>query len=408
MTRPQIDDTEFAARRRDATRQAAERDFDALLVWSRGGHTVEAYGDVYYLTNFHSLFPVVPDTWRWASRGHAALILPVDGEPVLLTDYHDDPEDRVKVTDIRTVTDLTTGTVDVLKEMGLLDKKIGLVGRQTFLVSALRRMEEAAGNQWLDFEPADDILDRLRLIKTPAEMDVLRHAAGVGVKWMNATMEAIVEGNTEGDAVGAGLQVLAANGGNFQDVSIASGPNSSHYFGSSGVPHWNVTRKMEKGDLVHCDQWGPVDGYYTDFARSTVIGGNPDGGQKELLEGSVAIIRHIIAGIEPGVSTFGDLYARGQRWLEEHEFANHKSTVSEIGNAFSRQFPCFGHTIGTGIEGPWIIEGETTVVEENMVLAVEALVGRPGVGAANYEENLIIHADGVELLTEPCESKRWA
>ncbi len=408
MAQPNIDDTEFAARRQAAAKRAADEGFDALLIWSRGGHTVEAYGDVYYLTNFHSLFPVVPDTSVWASRGHAALILPVDGDPVLLTDYHDDPEDRVKVADIRTVTDLTTGTVDVLKEMGLLDKKIGLVGRQSFLVSALRRMEAAAGNQWLNLVPADDILDRLRLIKTPAEMDHLRHAARVGVMWMDATMNAIVEGNTEGDAVGEGLRVLAANGGTLQDVSIASGPNSANYFGSSGVPHWNVTRKMEVGDLVHCDQWGPVDGYYTDFARSTVIGGKPDAGQTELLEGSVAIIRHIIDGIKPGVSTFGDLYVRGQEWLAENGFANHKSTVSEIGNVFSQQFPCFGHTIGAGIEGPWIIEGETTVVEENMVLAVEALVGRPGVGAANFEENLIVHADGIELLTAPCESHRRA
>ena len=408
MTQPQIADDEFAARRRAAAGKAADEGFDALLVWSRGGGTTDAYGDVYYLTNFHSLFPVVPDTSTWASRGHSALILPVDGEPVLLTDYHDDPEDRVKVADIRTVPDLTTGTVEVLKEMGLLDKKIGLVGRQTFLVSALRRMEEAAGNQWLNLEPADGILERLRLIKTPAEMDHLRHAASVGVKWMDATMNALVEGNTEGDAVGEGLRVLAANGGTVQDVAISSGPNANNFFGSSGMPHWNVTRPLETGDLVHCDQWGPVAGYYTDFARSTVVGGKPDGGQRELLEGSAALIHHIIDGIEPGVTTFGDLYARGQAWLDDNGFANHKSTISELGSVFSQQFPCFGHTIGAGIEGPWIIEGETTVIEENMALAVEALVGRPGGGAAGYEENLIVHKDRIELLTEPCETRRWA
>lgn len=403
----QIRDDEFAARRQAAAKQAAEQGFDALLIWSRSGSSLGTYADVYYLTNFHSLFPLVTDNWRWASRGHSALILPVDGDPVLLTDYHDDPEDRVKVTDIRTVTDLTTGTVDALREMGLLDKKIGMVGRQSFLVSALRRMQEAAGNQWLNLEPADEILDRLRVIKSPAEMDLLRHSASVGTKWMNATMDAVVEGSTEGDIVGAGLQVFAANGGKLEDVAISSGPNSGNFFGSSGIPHWNVTRKLETGDLVHCDQWGPVDGYYTDFARSTVVGGRPDAGQRELLEGAVGIINHIIEGIEPGVTTFGDLYMRGQAWLGDNGFANHKSTGSEVGDVFSAQFPCFGHTIGAGIDGPWIIEGETSVVEENMVLAVEALVSRPGVGAANHEENLIVHKDSVELLTASCEARRW-
>ncbi len=408
MADTQITDGEFAARRRAAAKKAAARGFDALLVWSRAGSSVGTYGDVYYLTNFHSLFPLVPDTRLWASRGHSALILPVDGEPVLVTDYLDDPEDRIKVSDIRTVTDLTIGTVDALKEMGLLDKKIGLVGRQSFLVSALWRMQEAAGNQWLNLEPADDILDDLRLIKSADEMDLLRHSAAIGTKWMNATMDAVIEGNTEGDVVGAGLQVFAANGGKIDDVAIASGPNSANFFGSSGIPHWNVTRPLETGDIVHCDQWGPVNGYYTDFARSTVVGGKPDAGQRELLEGAVGIIYHIIEGIEVGVTTFGDLYLRGQKWLGDNGFANHKSTGSEVGDVFSQQFPCFGHTIGTGMDGPWIIEGEKSVITENMALAVEALVSIPGVGAANHEENMIVHKDGVEILTSTCESKRWA
>ncbi|MEM8837641.1 MAG: Xaa-Pro peptidase family protein [Pseudomonadota bacterium] len=407
MTSIEIADSEFARRQETARQKAREKGFDALLVWSRGGHTVETYGDLYYLTNFHSLFPCVPDRVTWSSRGHGALILPVDGDPVLITDYVDDPEDRIKVKDVRSVVDISTATVDALKEMGLVDKKIGLVGMMSFLMSAYRRMEAHAGNHKLDFEPADDILERMRIIKSPSEIELIRHAATVGIKWMNATMDAAVEGNTEGDAVGAGLAVLAANGGTQQDIAISSGPNSHHYMGSSGVPHWNSTRELQKGDLVHCDQWGPVNGYYTDSARSTVVGGKPDDGQKELLEGSVQLIHHIIASIKPGVSTFGDLYRTGQKWLDDNGFANHKTTSDETNN-FTAQFPCFGHAIGLGIDGPWIVDDETTVIEENMTLAVEALVGKPGVGAVNFEEDILVTATGAEILTLDCEARRWA
>lgn len=407
MSRPEISDDEFSKRRETAKRHAKEQGLDALLVWSRGGHTVETYGDLYYLTNFHSLFPCVPDRVTWASRGHGALILPVDGEPVLITDYVDDPENRIKVEDVRSVPDITVSTVDALKDMGLIDKKVGLVGRMSFLMSAYQRMQERAGNHKLDFIPADEILERMRIIKSPGEIALLRHAATVGIKWMNATMDAVVEGNTEGDAVGAGLHVLAANGGTQQDIAIASGPFAENYMGSSGIPHWNWRRPMEKGDLVHCDQWGPVDGYYTDSARSTVVGGKPDDGQRELLDGSVAIIHHIIGSIVPGRSTFGDLYRTGETWLDDNGFANHKTTGAETNN-FSAQFPCFGHAIGLGIDGPWITEDETTVIEENMTLAIEALVGKPGVGAANFEENILVTASGAEILTLECEAKRWA
>ena len=405
MRAPQVLDDEFAKRREIAKKTAKDMGFDALLIWSRSGHTVETYGDLYYLTNFLSLFPCVPDRATWGSRGHGALILPVDGDPVLITDYVDDPEDRIKITDVRCVPDMTTGTVDVLNEMGLLDKRIGLVGMMSFLVSALHRMEDHAGTK-INLAPADEILEQMRIIKSPAEIGLIQHASTVGVKWMNATMDALVAGNTEGDAVGAGLQVLAANGGTQQDIAIASGPNAAHYMGSSGMPHWNVSRPLQNGDLVHCDQWGPVDGYYTDFARSMVVGGKPDGGQKELLDGSIALIHHVIAGVEAGKTTFGDLYRRGSIWLDDNGFANHKSTGDETNN-FSQLFPCFGHSIGLGIDGPWITEDETTVVQKDMTLAIEALVGRPGVGAANYEENILVTSSGAEILTSSCDSKRW-
>ncbi len=406
MFAPRIPDSEFADRRRRTQEMAKQMGLDALVVWSRSGHAVEAYGDLYYLTNFVSLFPCVPDRATWSSRGHGALVLPVDGDAILITDYLDDPEDRVKVADVRLSIDLAAGVADVLRETGLLDKRLGMAGMMSYLVSAHKRMEARAG-QTIDFVDADAILDRLRLIKSPAEIAHMRWSAGVGVKWMDATMAAVVEGNTEGDAVGAGLEVLAANGGTQQDIAIASGPNSMHYMGSSGMPHWNVTRPLETGDLVHIDQWGPVDAYYTDFARSTVVGGKPSDGQRELLDGNVALIHHIIEGIRPGETTFGDLYRRGSRWLDDNGFANHKTTGDET-NAFSQLFPCFGHALGLGIDGPWITEDETTVIEANMTLAVEALVSKPGVGASNYEEDVLVTETGAEILTAGCDAKRWA
>ena len=242
FTLPKIPKSEFAMRREAAAAQAKHEGLDALLVWSRGGGSVEAYGDVLYLTNFHSLFPVIPDDRGWASRGHAALILPVTGDPVIITDFHDDPEDRVDILDIRAVPDITVATTAALSEMGLLGKRIGLVGANAFLASAERRMRLALGGDKIILIPADQILEDLRTLKSEAELEMMRHSARIGVKWMDATMGALAEGRTEGDAVAEGLRVLASYGGIQQDVAIASGPKASHYFGSSGVPHWNVTR----------------------------------------------------------------------------------------------------------------------------------------------------------------------
>ena len=45
-------------------------------------------------------------------------------------------------------------------------------------------------------------------------------------------------------------------------------------------------------------------------------------------------------------------------------------------------FPGFGHGIGLGTEDPYIMPGVATVLEENMVVAVEILLSRAGVGGA--------------------------
>ena len=72
-----------------------------------------------------------------------------------------------------------------------------------------------------------------------------------------------------------------------------------------------------------------------------------------------------------------------------------------------RQTAAFGHGIGLGLESPWITEGNPTVLEANMVLAVETLVGREDVGAAGFEQNVLVTEDGHEVLTAACPTRWW-
>ena len=92
---------------------------------------------------------------------------------------------------MRAVPDITVATVSVLGELGLLGKRIGLVGVNSFLASAEKRMRGASVGKKLLIEPADHILEALRSIKSEAELEAMRHSATVGVLWMNATMGAL-------------------------------------------------------------------------------------------------------------------------------------------------------------------------------------------------------------------------
>jgi Xaa-Pro aminopeptidase len=394
---------EYSQRRRRIVELAKDRGLAGLLVWSRGGPAVDWYGDVLYLAGHHSPIGQIPDHRAWSGRAHSALILPVDGEATLVVDLPDYSPEHVSVVDVRTTVHVPTTAAQVLREKGLDRQRIGLAGRETLLHNAYGLMVKELDHE-LGLEPVDDLLQTLRMIKSPAELELIRHATSVGVGWMNTMMEAAIAGNTEGDFVGEGLRYFASHGGALYDVAVASGPNSNHFQHVGVPPSWDSTRPLERGDLVHVDAWGPVNGYYTDFVRSTVVGHKATSAQREVLEGSVSIIEHIIDGIRPGVIV-GDLYERGSEWLVANGFGEHVS--QESGTYFGELWPAFGHGLGLGLESPWIAKDEATVLKEHMVLAVEALVGKPDVGAAGFEQDVIVTSGGVEVLTADCPSRWW-
>ena len=396
---------EFRDRQRRATEAAAERGLDALVVWARGGTSVDFYGDVLYLSNHHSPFPPNQDTPRWSARSYSGLVLPVSGEPPLVVDLPEFEADAIHVDDIRSTLHVPQGLAQALRDRGVDGGRLGLSGRDTLLVSQHRLIEAELGHG-MSFEPADDILERMRMVKSPAELELIRRAADVGIGWMRTMMEAVEPGRTEGEVIGEGLRYLAANGGFPYDAAIASGSRSQYFFSRLGIPTWDARRTIEEGDLVHIDAWAAIDGYYTDFVRSTVAGRKPSSEQRELLEGAVAIIDHIIEAVRPGVA-IGELYERGASWMVDNGFGEHRAELESSGTDFGNLFPAFGHSFGAGLEPPWIIDGETTLVEENMCLAIEALLGRPGVGGAGFEHNVIVGADGCEAITAACPARWW-
>jgi len=65
--------------------------------------------------------------------------------------------------------------------------------------------------------------------------------------------------------------VLINAGGWPTDVVIGSG-NPCKPQAPRGIPSFNATRPMERGDLLRVDGFGPVRGYGCDMARSTCVG----------------------------------------------------------------------------------------------------------------------------------------
>ena len=397
---------EFLQRQRAAVKSAAARGLAGLLVWSRMGTDMYWYGDVYYLTNHHSAVGQLQDLPIWTGRGHNVLVLPVDGDPVLVVDLPD-PPDSVHVDDVRFTLHVPQTVARVLREKRLAGEVLGLTGGETLLASAKDKLETALGGP-LKLTPADDIVERLRMVKSERELEFMRHATNVGVGCMQVMMDSIKPGVTEGSVVGEGLKYFAEHEGYPYDIAVTSGLKSQHYWHATGPPHWDSMRKLERGDPIHVDLWGPVRGYFTDFARSTVVGGKPNDDQREILEATITCVEHVLEAFKPG-ALVAEIFDRGVTWLADNGWisggGSDESDLPDFG-LFS-YCPIFGHGIGVALENPWIVEGSQISLEENMTIAVESMLARGTIGA-NFEHDIIVTADGFEVLDGACPDRWWA
>jgi Xaa-Pro aminopeptidase len=397
---------EFQERQRRALGEARERGLAALLVWARMGTDMYRFGDIAYLTNHHGPVGDFQDAHGWTGHGYNPLILPVDGDPLLVVDLPPGDRSVVAVDDIRFSMNVPCAVADALREKGLDGERIGLVGQQTLLALSRDIMEETLGHK-LDLQPADDILERMRMVKSEAEVALMRNAIGVGCECMDLMMDTVSAGVTEGDIVAEGLRHLVANNGFPTDVAITTGKRSHLYHNPVGPPNWDCKRPLEKGEMVHIDLWGPVNRYYTDFARSTVVGGDPTDAQREILEAPLGAIPELLSAIRPGV-TVGEVFATGERWMKENGWLDPSLSLAdappEAGPLFEH-VPIFGHGIGMSTEHPWIVAGNPIVIEPNMVLAVEFIISRGDEGAY-LEHDVLVTDDGCEILDAACR-ERW-
>ena len=397
---------EFIERRRKLAALLRERGLPGVLIWSKGGGTVDLHGPVLYFSNHYTPFPQLADNPpKWAGRGHSGLIVTADGEGILLSDIPDYRDDLIAVDDVRVSLDLPLAAAAALRDLGMARGPVGLIARDYMLSGAYLRLTEALPQvQWIHCE---DLYSRLRMIKSPAEIRVIRKACEIGMKTCRAMMEAVQPGRTEAEVMAEALYVLTREGGMIYDHPVASGPHT-RFYAYGRLPSWDHYRKLELGDIFHVDMYGAFEGYYYDFGRSAVAGRTASDAQKEILEAAIAAVEASIAAVRPGV-TAGEVAQAGFRWLEEHGFhlAASKEELDAAGEAaLNLTFPSMGHGLGMWWEEPWLTPDDETVLQPGMVLAIECAVGRPGVGSASYEDDVLVTEDGREVLT-PLEKRWW-
>ena len=384
-----IERTEYHARQRAALGLARERGFSAVVAWSRGGSTQDHYADVNYLTGFYTHQPFIPDEpGRWRAHGHTAFVLPGDGPATLLMDMTELQDPRPVADRVHLTEDLVGSLATILAETVPPGADVALLGGEALAWRWGRELGARLPEHRL--VEADDLAAELRLIKSAAELDLVRAAGEVGTRALTAAMEAAVPGATEAGVAAAAISEIVSSGGALYGLGLSSGP-WAHTF-SPSTPAAYSRRRLEAGDMVRLDLYGSLEGYLFDFGRSRVVGRPPTQQQQEMLD---AVRDSVQAGTEllrPG-ATLGAVARCCEEVLGASSYARrHGTPETTMGGTW-------GHSLGLDWGRPWIESASSTVLEPGMCFAIELRIEAPGLGGANYENNVIVTDSGPEVVT---------
>jgi len=337
-------------------------------------------GFLRYVTNFEP------------SLGRAVVLLPIEGDPLLVTDsiFHNEPlHSYIWMTWVKevvacqpTVDDFTKNIAHSLKERSLSEKKIGIVNRYSFpLLELQHELPQAI------FTPFDSELLELKSVKSAREIALMKQVAQITSKGMEAAVRTIRPGMTEFDIVAEADHAMAEAGAHrhaFDTIAVA-GPRA-------GLKHYYPTnRHLAEGDMVYLDMGASYHGYVSDMSRTVVIG-SPSDRQRDALDTVLNIYLEMLQFGKPGV-TGGELARFG---IEKAEKAGWGSNYFGV-----------GHGLGTTIKDlPFINRQSETALRENMVFALEPMIVEVGFGTAVVEDVMQVTPSGLVSLTQ-YERKLW-
>jgi Xaa-Pro aminopeptidase len=246
-------------------------------------------------------------------------------------------------------------------------------------VRQLARLEAAAG-EGVELAPAGDLVEQLRAIKEPRELERIVAAAELSDAVYEWAIERGLVGRTERDvarAVEARIREMGAEP-SFPPI-VATAENGA-------LPHAEPgDREIGSGELVVFDMGSLLDGYCSDCTRTFATGELGDEA-REIYELVLRAQQTALGAVRPGASG-------------KEVDAVAREIISEAGHGDR-----FGHGLGHGVglevhEGPRLSTTSEDDLLEGNVVTVEPGIYLPGRFGVRIEDLVVVAADGYRNLS---------
>ena len=228
---------------------------------------------------------------------------------------------------------------------------------------------------------ASSILWELRLIKSNAEIDKIKHICKIASNSFENLPSLINKGDSERDIAKKMKMDLISQGAD----SIPYLPVISGVGGVSQIIYEPTNRVLKSGDILFVDTGSTYDGYFCDFDRNYSIG-KASKIVNDIYEILWVATQNAIEVATPGLF-LSDLWKLMANSLNKY-----------LPNNFNKGR--FGHSFGLQLtEPPSITFNNNMKLEPNMVLTLEPSIEFTPGKMLVHEENIVIRENGAELLT---------
>lgn len=361
---------ERRARVEKARKLMAEKRLDAVIV--AGGTSLV------YFTNIR---------W-WLSERFFAMVLPAKGEPFFVCPAFEEDRAREQIASgpFGTAADVRTWEEDDnpyaklaqgLRDRGVAAGNVGIEETMYFVYSdGISQSAPALG-----LRSATPVTAGCRMIKSEAELALMRLASSVTLKAYEAAWKSLKEGMTQNDFAGlvsAAHDKLGFSGG--------AGVQVGEY---SALPHGSAKPQMVKeGAILLIDGGCKVEGYVSDISRTFVLGKATDK-MKAVFEIERKAQDAALKTARPGLPA-------------EMVDAAARKVISDAGYGPGYKF--FGHRVGHGMgmdvhEWPYLVKGNKMPLQPNMTFSNEPGIYIRGEFGVRVEDDMHITEKGAELFT---------
>ena len=228
----------------------------------------------------------------------------------------------------------------------------------------------------VEFVDAADILDPLRAVKSPQEIELMRDGTE---KLLQAVAHALNNGRNGESTLEVADQVkvqCAARGLHFLYALVCAGP--SYFRAASRKRTWNSGRPL------HIDSGSLMEGYVVEVCRMGFLG-RPTGLVDDLFHACRQLEDAVLPEMKPGVEA-RELHVRADEFLASHRYG-------ELGKFIAHGIGMVHH------EDPVINPASSQLLEAGMVVSVEMEFRHPDAGHIKIEDMVVVTEHGGKVIS---------